>query len=436
MLSRNAYAALTPDFADFSILPSARGPQSPTLRTGTSEDDELTEDHGRYRWHAALSTVRAAINDHAGFLLVTASQAFFSLMNFSVKVLNTIDPPVSALQIIVVRMTWTWVLCVAYMFWVKMPDPFLGPKGVRWLLLLRGFSGFFGLFGIYFSLQYLSLSDAVVLTFLAPFCTGLAGSIFLGESFTRKEAFASLFSLFGVVLIARPAFLFGTVPTGGHTDRLEAGTPAQRLMAVGVAVIGVLGSTGAYISIRAIGTRANPLHAMISFSTLSVIFASVAFIATKEPLVIPTRWDWIALLVLIGIFGFIAQVLLTMGMRCETVSRSTMALYSQVVFAMLLERIFFKSYPSALSLVGTLTILTSALYVALTKKNKSEPKSDIIRMDEVSDTSLEEGLLEQMRREDDIKNELSEHSLYIKTPIEDPHSRATEGYAGDVDTSV
>lgn len=57
-------------------------------------------------------------------------------------------------------------------------------------------------------------------------------------------------------------------------------------------------------------------------------------------------------------------------------------------------------------------------------------------MDEVSDTSLEEGLLEQMRREDDIKNELSEHSLYIKTPIEDPHSRATEGYAGDVDTSV
>lgn len=76
------------------------------------------------------------------------------------------------------------------------------------------------------------------------------------------------------------------------------------------------------------------------------------------------------------------QVLLTMGMRCETVSRSTMALYSQVngsvlsflhnhwmtiqvVFAMLLERIFFKSYPSALSLVGTLTILTSALYVAV-----------------------------------------------------------------------
>jgi drug/metabolite transporter (DMT)-like permease len=108
---------------------------------------------------------------------------------------------------------------------------------------------FLGLFGMYFSLQYLSLSDAVVLTFLSPFCTGVAGSIFLGESFTLKAAaasrenwfyqgrlsitFSSVFSLSGVVLIARPAFLFGdVVPMGGNTSKLEVGTPAQRLMAV------------------------------------------------------------------------------------------------------------------------------------------------------------------------------------------------------------
>jgi len=141
---------------------------------------------------------------------------------------------------------------------------------------------FFGLFGIYFSLRYLSLSDAVVLTFLTPFCAGFAASIFLGECFTRKEALASrkyrlslpifflarliviVSSLFGVVLIARPAFLFWNAePTGLHAGRLEEGTSAQRLMAVGcvgsfsfiyprsslaiisVALIGVVGSTGA-----------------------------------------------------------------------------------------------------------------------------------------------------------------------------------------------
>ena len=49
---------------------------------------------------------------------------------------------------------------------------------------------FFGLFGIYYSLQYLTLSDAVVLTFLVPMCTAMAGALFLGEKFSLREAFA------------------------------------------------------------------------------------------------------------------------------------------------------------------------------------------------------------------------------------------------------
>lgn len=39
-------------------------------------------------------------------------------------------------------------------------------------------------------LQYLSLSDATVLTFLVPLTTAVAGFFFLGEAFQRKEAFA------------------------------------------------------------------------------------------------------------------------------------------------------------------------------------------------------------------------------------------------------
>lgn len=58
------------------------------------------------------------------------------------------------------------------------------------LRVLIFFHRFFGLFGIYFSLQYLSLSDATVLTFLSPMTTALAGYMFLGESFSRREALA------------------------------------------------------------------------------------------------------------------------------------------------------------------------------------------------------------------------------------------------------
>ena len=92
-----------------------------------------------------------------------------------------------------------------------MPHPFIGPEGVRYLLCLRGFSGyvsisyihilvptlmlwprsFVGLTGLYYSLQYLSLADATVLTFLIPLAAGIAGSVFLGETFTKKQVSAS-----------------------------------------------------------------------------------------------------------------------------------------------------------------------------------------------------------------------------------------------------
>jgi hypothetical protein len=81
-------------------------------------------------------------------------------------------------------------------------------------------------------------------------------------------------------------------------------------------------------------------------------------IVTKTPFIIPTRLEWLALLAMIGIFGFIAQVrlvssfatqtkfgtslgnsfylvqvLLTMGLQRETAGRGSMAVYTQVSLA-------------------------------------------------------------------------------------------------------
>jgi EamA-like transporter family len=49
---------------------------------------------------------------------------------------------------------------------------------------------FISLFGIYYSLQYLSLSDATVLTFLTPMYTAVTGAVLLGEVITRRQILA------------------------------------------------------------------------------------------------------------------------------------------------------------------------------------------------------------------------------------------------------
>jgi drug/metabolite transporter (DMT)-like permease len=102
---------------------------------------------------------------------------------------------------------------------------------------------FFAISGLYFSLQNLSLSDAIALTFISPILTGFSGALFLKETLSLKNTFAGCMysyaicgviaihgmlvcSFFGVILIARPPFLFGS-PKGSQS---EVVTPEQRML--------------------------------------------------------------------------------------------------------------------------------------------------------------------------------------------------------------
>ncbi|KAJ7280287.1 hypothetical protein C8J57DRAFT_1712262 [Mycena rebaudengoi] len=430
--SRHPYSALTPNQADFVLEASISSGPSPSLESFPS----LDEPRGSVLPLATLRTAFGPVQDfvslNAGLLLVAGAQAVFSLVNVAVKMLQSLDEPVSTLELIIVRMGITYICSVAYMLLQKVPDPFYGPKGVRALLVFRGIFGFdddsyylvdpslkslqrfIGLNGTYFSLQYLSLSDATVISFLVPMCTAMCGSVFLKETFTRREAFAGIFSLFGVVLIARPEFLFGSLD--GKTEGSVEGQ--HRMLAIGIALSGVLGSTGAsehfsatekqvfmlntrqVTSIRAIGQRAHPMHLLAFFSLQSVIAASLIMVILRVPVVIPTRLSWLGLLGVIGVLGFAAQILLTMGFQRETAGRASMALYTQIVFASVLERIFFHTTPTLLSLFGTAIIMSSAIYVALTKKKE---ESSVVPQDggQNDDTSLEEGLLQTSKTLDE-----------------------------------
>jgi len=222
--------------------------------------------------------------------------------------------------------------------------------------------------------------------------------------------FSGVFSRIGVVLIARPTFIFGSVAAGvpsPSAGEIEKGTSAERLRAVGVALIGVLGATGTYITLRAIGNRAHPLHSLVAFSSLCVIIASIAMAVEGTTINIPTRLDVLLLLAMIGLLGVVAQTLLVMGLQRETAGRGVLGVYLQIIFATALERMFLQFTPSFLSLIGSVIILASAIYVALAKSNTPDPGK--LPADAVAATSeqiedleeaagMERGLLEGVDR--------------------------------------
>ncbi|KAI9450018.1 hypothetical protein BJY52DRAFT_1419736 [Lactarius psammicola] len=355
--ARPVYSSATL-YASNSDLPLSReGPPTP------DETSPLLQPTYAYGpWRSALPSF---LNDNTGLLLVAASQIFLTVMNMSVKLLNNLDEPVPTLELLLVRMAITYVCSVAYMYWKKIPDPFLGPKGVRTLQVFRGLTGFFGISGVYFSLQYLSLSDAVVLTFIVPILTGFSGAVFLKEPLSLRELLAGLCSFLGVILIAQPQFLFGSPQA--FWDPSEV-TPTQRMLSVIAALIGVVGATGAFTLIRAIGQRVHVLQSMTAYSSQCVLGSTLGMILFKVPLVMPTPTWWLVMLFLVVFFGFVGQTLLTMGLQRETAARGTLATYTSVVFAIMFEFIIFHTTPSTLSFIGALMIVNSAIYTTLTKQ--------------------------------------------------------------------
>ncbi|KAI9849306.1 MAG: hypothetical protein M1837_004766 [Sclerophora amabilis] len=323
-----------------------------------------------------------------GVALVLLAQFFGALMNVTTRLLETDGDGMDPMQILFGRMTITAVLCCSYMWYTNIPDFPFGKSEVRALLVARGLSGFFGVFGLYYSLMYLPMAEATVLTFLAPIVTCWVCAYLLKEPFTRTEQIAGLVSLAGVVLISHPVSFFShsehdAPPASGGPDGaattnntvvvhgahdLASVTPGERLGAVGVSMLGVLGAAGAYTTIRWIGKRAHPLISVNYFATWCTIVSTLTLLTLPNiSFKLPSNAKEWGYLFFLGICGFVMQFLLTAGLTHEKSSRATNMVYTQMLFALSFDKIIWGTTPGAISIIGSSLILGSAIYVALQK---------------------------------------------------------------------
>jgi drug/metabolite transporter (DMT)-like permease len=328
-------------------------------------------------------------------LLVAVSQFFGALMNLTARLLELEGEGMHPFQVLFARQSLTMICCCIYMYTTKVPDFPLGRRDVRWLLVVRGLSGFFGIYGLWYSMMYLPLAEATVITFLAPSVAGYFCYVLLHEPFTRIEQVASFIALAGVVLIAHPASLFSSESPatmappenpGNRTSTLPGldhqATAAERLSAIGIALIGVLGAAGAFTTIRWIGQRAHPLISVNYFATWCTIVCTV--VLTAAPLLdidqpalrfaAPGSARQWGLLIFLGVFGFIMQFMMTAGLGSEKSNRANAMIYTHMLFAAGFDRWVFGHQMGLVSLAGCGLIIGSALWAILSKKS---PKSRV-----------------------------------------------------------
>lgn len=297
-------------------------------------------------------------------------------------------------------MSITALASYIYMFITKTPHP-LGTKPVLHLLLFRAMCGFMGVYGLYYSVQYLPLSEATVITFLAPIMTCYACSFFIpGETFSRRQQAAALVSLVGVVLIARP-FSGKTSRDSdqgenkgeglGGSESPSSADAYHHVLATIVASIGVLGAAGAYTSIRMIGRRAHPLVSVTYFSSVTTIISLLAMVFVPGvPFRVPSSTTEWTFMVGLGVCGFLLQFLLTAGLSYVPPasvsgrkkggggggqgSKATSMVYTQMLFALFYDKVVWGVTLDGVAVVGSGLILACAVLVAVMQEGGGDTK--------------------------------------------------------------
>ena len=272
------------------------------------------------------------------------SAFWFSAMSLLVKVAGA---RLSSMEIVLVRAVVTLALSWALVRRAKL-DPWGNRKG---MLLLRGLLGAAALNCFYFSIVHLPLAEATVIQYTNPVFAALLAALLIRERLGVRELTGVVASMIGVMMIARPSFLF-------------AGAPAMNPLHIAIAVAGALFSATAYVTVRMLRGADDALVIVFYFPLVTVPLVLPFAIADW---IAPTPFEWVILLG-IGITTQIAQVYMTRGLQLEPTGRATAVGYLQIVFAAVWGALLLGERPDRWSALGALVIVGGTLLVSFGRR--------------------------------------------------------------------
>lgn len=287
-----------------------------------------------------------------GLRYMAAGALFFSIMTVLVKVAGQRLPTG---EIVLARAVITLVL--SWLALARRRVPLWGTGTEKRLLVLRGVLGFIALFCFYFAVTRLPLADVTVIHYTNPVFTALLAALLLGETLGGAEVALSLAGLGGVILVARPGFLFG-----GHVSALDP-------LGVAAALTGAVFSSGAYTTVRRLGRNQDPMVIVFWFALVSTVASIPAAVPVWTH---PRRWEW-GVLLGVGVATQLGQVSLTRGLRLERAGRAMAVGYLQIVFAALWGVLFFHEIPDAWGAVGALVIVGSTFLLSRVRRPGKDP---------------------------------------------------------------
>lgn len=180
---------------------------------------------------------------------------------------------------------------------------------VRAILALRALFGWAGIGFGFLAIEHLPIADASVLLMQSPVLAAILGFFVLGEPWKFPEFCSTVVSMIGVVLIARPHFIF---------DHFGQGEPQEEKYDSMGPVFGLLAAAGAgasFITVRMLGTSAKLPWANVGFAAAfaqALISIPVLYFSGQDIQFNLGLFEW-SLLILGACVGTTSQLAMTIG---------------------------------------------------------------------------------------------------------------------------
>lgn len=200
------------------------------------------------------------------------------------------------------------------------------------------------------SVRYLPLAEAIAIAFVMPFILILIGWLILGEEVGPARLGACAAGFVGTLLVMQPSFA-------------EVGPPA--LLPLMVAVIFAFFMVITRICSREI--EAITLQAVSGGISLVLMLPALLLTAPAFGTLSPNA----PLLVLMGVMGTAAHLLMTLSLRFAPASTLAPIQYVEIPVAALLGLLVFGDFPNGIALLGIAVTIGAGLFIVLRERRLS-----------------------------------------------------------------
>lgn len=218
-----------------------------------------------------------------------------------------------------------------------------------WMHSWRAIIGLLAMYGFFYAIAHLKLSNAMVFTYSSPIFIPLVAWLFLKERMNTLMWIAAFIGLVGVVLVAKP--------NQGFFNLLSL-----------IGIVSSLFAAMAFVTVRALTTTEPVIRIVFYFCLIGSILSSI-----------PMFWHWrvytaheMLLLGGAGLLATVSQLCLSKAYSYAPAGKIGPANYLAIIFAGIFAALIWQEYPDFISTIGMVLILV-ALFLCMPRTKDLGP---------------------------------------------------------------